>query len=155
MIEVPPPTEQKAFMNPYVRPPAAGPLSRRAVMLHAGLAAVTLTGLAACGNDAEPAGPTTSGPVSAKTSDIPVGGGKIFSDGQAVITQPTVGEFKAFSSICTHARCPVTEVTSTINCQCHGSKFALADGAVVNGPASSPLPAKTVEVDGGTLTVSA
>jgi 3-phenylpropionate/trans-cinnamate dioxygenase ferredoxin subunit len=28
---------------------------------------------------------------------------------------------------------------TTIMCQCHGSRFELASGAVVNGPATEPL----------------
>ncbi len=82
--------------------------------------------------------------ITAKTSDIPVGGGKIFVNKDlnqhAVITQPTEGEFKAFTSICTHAQCDVADVTTTINCTaCHGSKFSITDGSVVNQPAPSPL----------------
>lgn len=142
-------------MSPYLRPTASGAVSRRTLIVNTGVAAVALAGLAACGAD-EPA-PTTSssGPVSVKTADVPVGGGTIFSEAQAVVTQPTAGEFKAFSSICTHARCPVTQVTTTINCQCHGSKFALTDGSVVNGPATTGLPAKMVSVSGDTISVSA
>jgi Rieske Fe-S protein len=61
---------------------------------------------------------------------------------------------KAFSSICTHAGCPVAEVTDTINCNCHGSKFSITDGSVVNGPATKPLPARTVTVTGDSVSVS-
>ena len=71
-----------------------------------------------------------------------------------MITQPTAGEFKAFTSICTQPQCPVVEVTDTINCNCHGSKFSITDGSVVNPPAPHPLAAKTVAVDGDTLTVA-
>lgn len=142
-------------MSPYVRPTAAEPFSRRTMIVNASLAAVALAGLAGCGGDQDTAPAAGSGgPVSAKTSDIPVGGGKIFAAAQTILTQPAAGEFKAFSSICTHARCPITQVTTTINCQCHGSKFALADGAVVNGPATMSLPAKTVTVEGDTVSVS-
>jgi Rieske Fe-S protein len=133
------------------------------VIKHAGLAAAALTGLSACtdygaGGSTPSSAPATSagagGAATAKTADIPVGGGKIFADIQAVVTQPTAGEFKAFSSICTHQNCPVTEVTDTINCNCHGSKFALVDGSVVNPPATQPLAAKQVTVDGDNLTVA-
>src|SRR5690349_10767666 len=41
----------------------------------------------------------------AKTSDIPVNGGKIFGDHGVVVTQPVAGEFKAFSCVCTHKGC--------------------------------------------------
>jgi nitrite reductase/ring-hydroxylating ferredoxin subunit len=149
---------------------AATPLSRRAVIKHAGLAAAALAGLSACTNygapTAEPSAPTTSagGGASetaggqagglAKTADIPVGSGKIFPDAQTVITQPTAGEFKAFTSICTHQQCPVAEVTDTINCKCHGSKFSITDGSVVNPPAPSPLAAKTVSVNGDQISVA-
>ncbi len=152
-------------MNPYVRPAAQPPMSRRTLIMNAGVAAVALTGLSACSSygsqQGTPSAAASSAPAggsagaTAKTADIPVGGGKIFADAKAVVTQPTAGEFKAFSNICTHAGCPVAAVTATINCNCHGSTFALADGAVVTGPATAPLPAKTVTVDGDSLTVSA
>ena len=91
--------------------------------------------------------------LSAKAADIPVGSGKIFPDAQTVITSQE-GEFKAFSSICTHQACPVATVTDTINCDCHGSKYSITDGSVVNPPAPNPLPAKTIKVEGDTLTVT-
>ncbi|MCW2811205.1 MAG: iron sulfur protein [Friedmanniella sp.] len=145
-------------MNPYVRLTDAQPVSRRSLLVNAGLAGLTLAGLSACGSSsstaAEPPASAATG-VTAPTADIPVGGGKIFADAQVVVTQPTKGSFKAFSSICTHARCPVADVTTTINCACHGSKFALADGAVVNGPAATPLPARTAKVEGSSVVVSA
>ena len=159
-------------MDAYTRP-ADATLSRRAVIKNAGLAAAALAGLSGCTNYGAPTTPSsdassaTSGPTSAgggatsagggataKTADIPVGSGKIFPDIQAVITQPTAGEFKAFTSICTHQQCPVAEVTDTINCNCHGSKFSITDGSVVNPPAPQPLAAKTVTVDGDSLTVA-
>ncbi len=149
-------------MNPYVRPRDAMPMSRRSMLVNAGLVGLTLAGLSACGTasgggagaDAPSPSAAATG-VTAKTTEIPVGGGKIFADAQVVVTQPTQGSFKAFSSICTHARCPVAEVTTTINCACHGSKFAIADGSVVNGPATTPLPAKTATVEGTSVVVSA
>lgn len=148
-------------MSPYARP-TSQPISRRTAMVGAGVAALAVSGLSACGSESTPAGPASSAPpagsgagVSAKAADIPVGGGKIFADAQTVITQPTAGEFKAFSSICTHKQCPVAEVTTTIDCKCHGSKFNLTDGAPANGPATTPLSAKTVKVEGDSLTVTA
>ena len=66
-----------------------------------------------------------------------------------VLTQPVAGTFKAFSATCTHQGCTVAEVAGgTINCPCHGSKFAVADGAVTAGPAPRPLPEKAVTVKG-------
>ena len=78
----------------------------------------------------------------AKTADVPVGSGVIVDD--VVITQPTAGEFKGFSSTCTHKGCAVNKVADgTIDCPCHGSKFNL-DGTVAKGPATEPLETKAV-----------
>jgi Rieske Fe-S protein len=85
----------------------------------------------------------------ASTKDIPVGGGKVFEKEQLVVTQPSKGEFKGFSAICTHQGCTVSQVKGgTINCPCHGSKFEVADGSVRSGPANKPLPYRSVKVDG-------
>jgi len=90
-----------------------------------------------------------------KAADIPVGGGKVYDVQKVVVTQPTAGEFKAFSAICTHKGCTVAKVENgTIDCACHGSKFDMTTGAVKAGPASSPLPAKAAKESGGSITVS-
>ncbi|MGI3781740.1 MAG: Rieske (2Fe-2S) protein, partial [Janthinobacterium lividum] len=145
-------------MTPYVRPARTGLMvTRRSLLATAGLAAAAVGGLSACGGGGGSDAPSSAGsaaPVTAKTSEIAVGGGTIYAAGQAVITQPTAGAFKAFSSICTHAGCPVADVTDTINCNCHGSKFSIADGSVVKGPATQPLPARTVAVSGDSVSVS-
>jgi len=94
------------------------------------------------------------GTVVGPAADVPVGGGTIYEDPQVVVTQPTKGDFKAFSSICTHSGCPVAAVTETINCNCHGSMFSIEDGSVVDGPAPTPLPAMEVSVDGSDLVVA-
>ena len=60
----------------------------------------------------------------------------MFADKDVVVTQPTAGEFKAFSATCTHQGCKVKSVADgVIVCPCHGSKFAIADGSVAAGPA--------------------
>ncbi|MHA6763422.1 Rieske (2Fe-2S) protein [Streptacidiphilus sp. PAMC 29251] len=132
-------------------------LSRRGVLR--GAAAVGAVGaagvaLAACSSSSgTPAatGPTDVGPV----GDVPVGGGKVFKDQKVVVTQPAAGQYKAFSAVCTHAGCLVDAVKDgTIQCPCHGSEFKIADGSVANGPATSPLPAHTVAVQGGKLVVT-
>jgi Rieske Fe-S protein len=88
----------------------------------------------------------------ASTSDIPVGGGKIFSDDKVVVTQPTAGAFKAYDTTCTHAGCAVTKISGgTINCPCHGAKFSLEDGSVAAGPAPSPLQEVSIKVEGDNI----
>jgi len=139
--------------------------TRRNVLLGTAAAGVALPVLAACGSASgsgdvtgdsagDPAGGST--PTSGiKTSEIPVGGGRIFPDQQIVVTQPTAGEFKAFSAVCTHQGCIVAEVVDQqIKCNCHFSKYSIEDGHVEGGPAPKPLPEKNVKVTGTTLTVS-
>jgi Rieske Fe-S protein len=117
-------------------------------------AAVVVGGatLAACGDDGGDKSPAASGggaKALGKTTDIPVGGGKVFGDQGIVVTQPEAGTFKGFSSTCTHQGCTVSRVADgLIECPCHGSAFAIADGAVKAGPAPKPLPAKQITVTG-------
>lgn len=88
-------------------------------------------------------------------SDVPVGGGIIVAGAQTVVTQPVEGEFKAFSSICPHQGCPVTQIRDGhIICPCHASAFDITTGDVLSGPARSGLAEKTVTVDGVDISVS-
>jgi Rieske Fe-S protein len=85
-------------------------------------------------------------------ADVPVGGGVVLAAQGLVVTQPTAGTFKAFSATCTHQGCTVNGVAGgTINCPCHGSRFAVADGTPTAGPAKKPLPAKAVAVQGSAV----
>jgi len=105
------------------------------------------------GSSSEPSsGGASAGEELAKTSDIPVGGGKIFKKQKVVVTQPKEGEFKAFSAVCTHLGCTVgTVADGTINCPCHGSKYRIADASVAGGPAPKPLPAENIKVEGNSI----
>ena len=98
---------------------------------------------------------TTSKGAIGKTTDIPVGGGKIYNAEKVVVTQPTEGDFKAFSAVCTHQGCLVSEIKGDdIDCNCHGSKFSIKDGSVVNGPATKSLEKLTAKVTGTDITVT-
>jgi Rieske Fe-S protein len=134
--------------------------TRRAALAGAGFAGLAAT-LAACGGGSSSSSGSTSGSgqagnsgnaALASTSEIPVGGGKVFSAEKVVVTQPTAGEFKAFSAVCTHMQCLVDKVAGgTIDCPCHGSEFSVKNGSVVSGPAPSPLPAQAIKVAGGKI----
>jgi Rieske Fe-S protein len=94
--------------------------------------------------------PKPKGTVLGAASDVPVGGGAIYTAAKVVVTQPASGQYKAFSAVCTHVGCLVNKVTSgTIDCPCHGSEFKITDGAAVAGPAPSPLPARQIKIVDG------
>ena len=78
--------------------------------------------------------------VVAKTTTIPVGGGKVYPAHGVVVTQPTAGKYKCFNASCTHLGCTVNKVAAgLILCPCHGAKFSIVDGSVKAGPALRPL----------------
>jgi nitrite reductase/ring-hydroxylating ferredoxin subunit len=164
--------------TPHREPGAA---SRRTLLRGAAVGGVAVPFLAACGGEASDAGGGSSpdaaessgaagggadaggggGGVSVKASEVPVGGGKILADERVVVTQPTKGEFKAFTAVCTHQKCVLSEfVDDRIKCKCHGSEFSLATGENVAGPNGSEagsvgdLAAKKVSVAGGQISVT-
>jgi Rieske Fe-S protein len=93
-----------------------------------------------------------TGVVLGYAREIPVGGGKIFDTERVVVTQPASGTYRAFSAVCTHVGCLLNVVADgTIDCPCHGSKFKISNGAVVTGPAPTPLPKKRITVLRGTI----
>jgi Rieske Fe-S protein len=134
----------------------------------AGVGLASLAGpLAGCsGGTASTASATASssggaaaagGPGGALTSTgaIPVGGGKIFASERVVVTQPSGGQFRGFSAVCTHMQCIVDQIADrTIDCPCHGSKFSITDGHVVAGPAPSPLPAQSLKIESGRISLA-
>lgn len=139
--------------------------SRRNLLYGLAAAGAAVPVIAACGSGdggtaapestSTPGGGSGAPPTGIPTSDIPVGGGAIYPDEAIVVTQPTEGTFKAFSTRCTHSGCPVDTVADgTIQCPCHGSMFSIEDGSVAGGPARGPLEEKTVTVSGDTLTVA-
>jgi Rieske Fe-S protein len=143
-------------------------ISRQKVLLGAGLGLVTAvvaacstygkktdaasgsaTSTAAAAPSASGGSGAPSGKVIAKTADVPVGSGVIVNE--VVVTQPTAGVFKGFSSTCTHKGCTVDKIADgTIDCPCHGSKFNL-DGTVAKGPADKPLAAENISVQGDSI----
>jgi Rieske Fe-S protein len=141
--------------------------TRRAVL--GGVAAVGAGAfLAACGSDeptdsgtgsadgtSEGSGDAGSGGALATTDEVPVGGGTVFQKEKIVVTQPTEGDFKAFTAVCTHQGCTVGSVEGdTIQCNCHGSQYNAADGKVKKGPAPKALAPKKVTVEGNNIIVS-
>jgi 3-phenylpropionate/trans-cinnamate dioxygenase ferredoxin component len=64
----------------------------------------------------------------------------------------------AFDDLCTCAdqACPLSGgllTETTIMCQCHGSRFDIATGAVINGPASEALRVYDVQETEGSIQI--
>ena len=119
-------------------------LTRRAFGC-AALLGLAAPALVACGSDGAE-GPRAL-PVA--TKDVPLGGGIVLTDDKLVVTQPTDGQFKCFTAVCTHQGCTVARVEDgEIRCPCHGSRFSAVDGSVVSGPAEDPLEERPVTVRG-------
>ncbi|MEJ7834128.1 MAG: Rieske (2Fe-2S) protein [Nocardioides sp.] len=126
--------------------------SRRIVFQGLGALGVAVA-LAGCGGGGDGAGAAAktpdAGSALASVSDVPVGGGLILGDMLIVITQPTEGEFKAFTAVCTHEGNTVTSVEDgTIECSFHGSSYSAETGEVEGGPAPSALAEVNIKVDG-------
>lgn len=90
----------------------------------------------------------------AQESDVAPGSALAFTDeetGQpAVLVHLDSGDFAAYSAVCTHRQCTVGYSNPNLACPCHGSVFDPANhGAVVNGPATQPLPEVPVQVRSG------
>ncbi|MET9273077.1 Rieske (2Fe-2S) protein [Kribbella sp. NPDC003557] len=96
--------------------------------------------------------PAGGGAVLGPAADVPVGGGAVFKDAKVVVTQPTAGQFKGFSAVCTHQGNPIGSVEGgQIVCPFHNSHFSITDGSPVSGPAQSALPAVNVKVEGSNI----
>ncbi len=147
-------------MTSHTRQSLSDAIDRRTVLLGAG--AVGAAGvLAACGGGSDATDATTpsadlastevpaSPALITTTSDVPVGGGVVVEDKMVVVTQPTAGEYKAFTSTCPHQGCTVGEVTAEeIICPCHNSKFSTTTGEVLQGPATIGLAQVSVTIKG-------
>ncbi|GAB3445863.1 hypothetical protein GCM10027517_27380 [Phycicoccus ginsengisoli] len=147
-------------MTPPEEPTGTGP-TRRTLLAVAGLAGVgaAVAGCSSAQDAASTVGSATSAVKDAAKkaidkASIPVGGGRIFTDQQVVVTQPKAGEFKAFTAVCTHQGCLVNQVeNNVISCGApcgHGSQYDAATGQVKVGPAPAPLAEKklTIGTDG-------
>lgn len=105
--------------------------------------------------DASEGDPASGGDRVASVGDVPVGGGLVVQAEQVVITQPSEGQFKAFSAVCPHQGCLVADVRDgEIVCPCHGSRFTVDTGDVVGGPAPRGLEERQVTVTGDGIAVA-
>lgn len=150
-------------------------INRRRALTGSAAVTVGVPLLAACGDDSDTSAtdPATSGSdgpdassspfedgaaaaggaVLASAADVPVGGCLVVPDAKVVVTQPTKGDFKAFTAVCTHQGCLVeTSSDGEIPCPCHASRFSIEDGSPLSGPATAALAAVEITVDGDSIT---
>ena len=88
----------------------------------------------------------------AQISRVPAGAAATFTDSgnPAVLVHLPNGKFAAYSAVCTHQGCTVVYQNGQLLCPCHGSVFDPSKGgAVLSGPAPSPLPQIPVKVKSG------
>ncbi|GAA1919010.1 hypothetical protein GCM10009716_29700 [Streptomyces sodiiphilus] len=147
---------RSACPGPAASAPSAGPpaSSRRAVLLAAALAPAGAAALTGC-ERRDPAKPDLPDkPLDLGSPDaVPVGGARLYPVQRVLVSQPSEGDFRAFSAVCTHGGCVLSRLRElTGDCGCHGSRFDLATGQVLQGPATDPLPPLAVGTDDGALT---
>lgn len=129
--------------------------SRRATLITGAVASGAL--LASCAEGDSDVTPPEGSVEMGAASAVGVGKAARLTHGSTtvIVSQPSAGEYKAFSTVCTHQGCQVqVQDSNRIVCPCHGSEFAVADGSVVHGPAESPLASYPVQEKGGKLFVS-
>ncbi|MFF1375266.1 Rieske 2Fe-2S domain-containing protein [Streptomyces sp. NPDC058308] len=131
------------------------PHARRTVLRAAALAPAVGLGLTACSsgdgsNRSAPTAPVDLG----KSDDVKVGASKLYTDQNVVVSRISENEYKAYSTICTHARCPINHLEGhKLVCQCHGSQFDATNGKVLHEPAVEPLAEVPVKVADGKIVV--
>jgi Rieske Fe-S protein len=99
------------------------------------------------------AAPATGGDALTTVDKVPTGGGVVV--GNVVLTRDAQGDIRGYSATCTHQGCKVDTIRNgRISCPCHGSAFNASTGAVVQGPATRPLPPISVVVRDGSVYTS-
>ncbi|MFE0104393.1 Rieske (2Fe-2S) protein [Streptomyces sp. NPDC059009] len=130
------------------------PPARRSVLRAAALVPAAGIGLTACssddggGNRSAPTAPVDLG----RQDEVAVGASKLYTDENVVVSRIAENEYKAFSTICTHAKCPINKLEGhKLICPCHGSQFDATDGKVLHEPATVPLQELPVKVEKGKI----
>ncbi|MFJ3301593.1 Rieske (2Fe-2S) protein [Streptomyces sp. NPDC086549] len=135
--------------------PGRSSASRRTVLRGAAVTPLAGLGLTACSaigggvtTDATPTAPVELG----AESDVAKGSAKLYRDHNVVVSRDEADTLKAYSTICTHAGCPINKLQgTTLVCPCHGSEFDAVTGKVVQAPATEPLAELPVKAANGKI----
>lgn len=76
--------------------------------------------------------------------------------GERVAVANVGGTYYAFGDTCTHLQCSLAQgdlEDTTVTCPCHGSQFDVTSGAVLRGPAQTPVARYSVRVEGEDLQI--
>jgi len=95
-------------------------------------------------------------PIDASSPLATVGGAATVtaSTGTYLVARTAQSAFTAVTAVCTHEGCAVSGFANSLYvCPCHGSEFSTS-GAVVQGPASSPLRQFPATFAGNVVTIS-
>jgi len=127
--------------------------SRRTVLRGAALTPVAGLGLTACSGGGSATSATPTAPVDlGAEGEIAKGSAKLYRDSNVVVSRAADGTLKAYSTICTHAQCPINKLDgTTLVCPCHGSQFDATTGKVLQSPATEPLTELKVTAENGRI----
>ena len=78
-------------------------------------------------------------------------------DGRRIAVANVDGSLHAFDDTCTHMGCSLAQGEMdgpVIECPCHGSRFDVTSGAVVQGPATEPVETFEARVEGNELKIA-
>ena len=78
------------------------------------------------------------------------------AEGEQIVLADLGGPVIAFSNVCTHAGCDLVYgelEENELECDCHGSRFNVTTGEVLQGPATDPLTVYSVRIEGGDVLV--
>jgi nitrite reductase/ring-hydroxylating ferredoxin subunit len=78
-------------------------------------------------------------------------------EGYPVALYRRFGQIYAVADVCPHLGCSLSEgsvESDAIVCGCHGSRFALSDGAVLQGPSAYPTESYATRVVDGTIEIA-
>lgn len=91
------------------------------------------------------------------SADLPEGQTRAVHDGETHVLLARVGgQVYAIDNVCTHWGCPLDEghlEGTSIVCPCHGSRFDLTSGQVIDGPATAPAASFAVQERNGQIEI--